>query len=136
MSEGTVGTAVKDVPEVLQALRDVVAEFGSDFVYRNDRGQVADGSVACQYVHRTETGEKTPGCIVGQVYFRLFGELLEGFEGTSIAGVNGAIWGNGNGKYFTERAQDVLTAAQRAQDAGHTWGSALAEAEALAETVR
>ena len=129
MSEATT-TGLKDVDEVLEALRAVVAEFGPDHVYVNEAGEVANGTTLCRYVHGREGDNPQPGCIVGQVFYRLFGTLVP-IEGVGVPGLN---YGPRDGyRYFTESAERVLAAAQAVQDLGWTWGAALARAETVAK---
>ena len=106
-----------DLPEVLEALRAVVAEKGADYVYPEE---------TCQYAI-----DGAPACIVGHVYAR-FG-LLD--EQTQYSIGKASLLH----RYEIARpARLVLQVAQVVQDGEYppfvrgTWGEALAAAEAEA----
>jgi hypothetical protein len=114
-----------DVPDVLADLRAVVAEKGADYVYDRE---------VCVYAD----GDGCPSCIVGHVLARR-GLLTEEVAQTNP--VAGELDG------FTRRARQVLERAQELQDGRydalgevvlerHSWGEALAEAEALAQQMQ
>lgn len=105
----------------LELLREVVAEYGEDYVYVNPQGQRAGDDddngdqASCWYVH----GDK-PGCIAGHVYHRagLSLETLKLMEnnGASHPGFRQRVTGEG---------PTILSIAQDRQDKGETWGQAL-----------
>lgn len=104
--------------DALRALEEAVAEKGEDFVY--ERVENGHGFLTCQYV----VGG-APSCIAAHALVRLgvpVGDLasLEGQtpSGLADAGVIDA----------DAEAIKVLDQAQSAQDAGETWGAALATA--------
>ncbi|MEV8056544.1 hypothetical protein AB0P37_08455 [Streptomyces antimycoticus] len=107
------------------ALRAVV-ESSPDHVYSAPVG-MSNGNGTCFYVHRTEDGTKTPGCLVGHALHRLGVPLatLEKWEGTSATGVIEGI------TTLDECASAVQLAneAQMAQDTGQCWSESLATAE-------
>lgn len=121
--------------DVLRVMREVVAEFGEDYVYQPPAGST------CVYVHLDEDGEACPSCIVAQVLHRL-GVPLEAFEEglaahAMVDQLNNQGWG------ITYQAAVALSEAQRIQDAvtnipapviDCTWGAAYREAADLAET--
>lgn len=107
------------VAEVLEAMEKAVAKRGADYVYEKPREDppTAAGS-QCLYVHHRGTEQEVPGCIVGQVYFDLLGELVpRTYEGASagLAVRNTPL----------RLAIALLDSAQSEQDAGFTWGEAL-----------
>lgn len=99
----------------IELLREVVAEFGEDYVYPYQDEE--DGT--CLYVHGDQ-----PGCIAGHVYHRagLTLEQLKREEHTGADSSDFRILLPGNGTA-------VVRPAQGAQDNGLTWGEALADAE-------
>ena len=103
-----------DLPEVLEALRAVVAEKGADYVYPHVVGVYAiDGK---------------PACIVGHVYAR-FG-LLD--ETTCDSGSPAYKLHRYRISQAGRRALDNAQQEQDGRGAGHgTWGEALAAAEAV-----
>lgn len=132
-------TPVKTVTKekVIELLREVVAEFGEDYLYKIPDG--CDGHDGrCLYVHTDDVGNRCPGCIVGQVLHRL-GVPFDFF--TNREGVE--VWGilpelEGQGWKFTIDASKALEAAQAVQDKAtdsfatpgdYTWGAALRAAE-------
>lgn len=102
--------------EALDTLREVVAEYGEDYVYdrRVNTGNGPLGGESCFYVR-----DNKPSCLVGHVLNR---------RGVAI---NTLKEREGSGpdifapRFLTHEAADVLTAAQEKQDGGRTWGSAL-----------
>jgi len=103
-----------DVPEVLAALRDVVADKGADYMYPEE---LKNRNGNCVYVR-----DGRPACIVGHVLARLNFNLL----GQSVVRRNGSA---GMLDGVTGRAAQALRQAQRTQDSGDSWGLALAAAE-------
>jgi hypothetical protein len=118
-----------DVPEVLAALEAAVAKRGEDYVYVNGEGLSAGGgeAIACEYTHHAGTDAATPGCIVGQVYFDLTGELVP--EHLNAVAISEPDSPRG---VFTGSAVRILGVAQNRQDEGSTWGRALAAAKRAA----
>jgi hypothetical protein len=92
-----------------------------------------------------EDGRAEPGCIVGHVYYALgfdpldvqagvvFDTLLMNDDGSgtvfNAAGATELLTKDGDTVSLTSGAQCVLSSAQRHQDGGNVWGSALQEAE-------
>lgn len=110
--------------QVLTVARDIVAEFGEDYVYPN----LADG---CSYTNE----EGSPSCIVGHIVSRLdpgaFSRIIEletpsdeytvrAYFSWSALHMNDTV-----GTDFTESQQIALSGAQKEQDTGNTWGEAL-----------
>lgn len=117
---------VYDVPEVLAALEAAVAERGEGYVYDPPR---YDNMPRCLYTHKAADGTLTPGCLVGQVYFALTGDLVP-FTDEDQDGPVG--YNRHTRPVFTGPARVVLAAAQKCQDGGGTWGQALANARTTA----
>jgi hypothetical protein len=109
-----------DVPEVIAALKAAVETRGADYVYVNASGERAskDRLVGCQYTHKDEKGNLTPGCIAGQVYYDLTGLFVQ--EQSPFV-----QWAPEFLDRFTLDALDLLRQAQRLQDRGSTWGEAV-----------
>ena len=110
-------------PEVVTPIiRQIVEEFGEDYVYKEAELHDPQAHRMCYY----RENDKTP-CIVGHVLDRSGEEYDENWEGhtafTLLTGCGAP----------TEVAI-ALTEAQEAQDIGKSWGHALKEYEkALAE---
>lgn len=114
-----------DKETALAELRAVVTEFGDDYVYGGD----IDG---CVYVL-----DGQPSCIVGQVLHRVGVPIttLETFDTASFEGESAPVSELQRKDLLTAAsialdsdAFEVLRVAQKYQDNGHTWGTALAEA--------
>ena len=110
--------------QVLDTLAKVVAG-REDYIYRLDQRD-ADGSVQCNYAE----DDGSPSCIVGDVAAALdpdlFRDLVEGErEGDSFAVLSASHYFR---SHFDGRALLALEVAQRAQDEGRSWGTALIEA--------
>jgi hypothetical protein len=107
------------VDAVLRTMRDLVYEMGLGYIYER-RLKAGSSSMipSCFYVYAGE-----PDCLVGQVLHRLgFSvDFLSGCEGDNALQI--AMKAG-----FANEAGSVLFAAQRAQDDGATWGTALSEA--------
>lgn len=133
-----------DHHKAIELLREVVAEVGADHVYNAPIVRDSGAFGMCRYVHHdgnyTDSieGDATPGCIVGQALHR-YGvslEFLNQVEGLGADQI--AIKEHLNRKHIpahidppiTEKAGQVLRAAQWEQDNGLPWGVALAKAEA------
>jgi hypothetical protein len=99
--------------KVAQALREVVAEFGEDYVDPNDM---------CRY----SVDGKTPACIVGQLVYKLdpdlFTQLVVEEEGAGMLSAEDSTTLEAS---FEPRVIQALTAAQATQDLKYTWGEAL-----------
>lgn len=127
-----------DAERALGLLRAVVAEFGPEYVYVNASGQRAGQchvggktAIDCSYVHGMDN-DLRPGCLVGQVCHRHGVPLvvLQTYEGSAF-GTFGEDAGIAN-----EDAQQILHAAQMAQDGGRPWGVALQRAEECWERIK
>lgn len=111
----------------LELMREVVAEYGEDYVYADTSGVQADGnsSAFCVYA---DAEEECPSCLVGHALFRAgvtIAELVE-LDESSDPSIKHAY-----SPAFTLKggSREVFAAAQEAQDNGAAWGVALAEAE-------
>ncbi|MFI0211975.1 hypothetical protein ACH4OV_25305 [Streptomyces diastaticus] len=116
---------IKVTPEqVLDVMREVVAEAGEEFVY-----EPPTGLGVCLYVHRPHGGgASVPGCLVGQVLHRLgvpLDELTE-HEAQLARTMAPKLVDAGEGADLLVTALDN---AQAIQDGGHSWGAALRAAE-------
>ncbi|MFD3952198.1 hypothetical protein ACFWRC_19505 [Streptomyces albidoflavus] len=116
---------IKVTPEqVLDVMREVVAEAGEEFVYKSPTGLGI-----CLYVHRTfGGGADVPGCLVGQVLHRLGVPLdeLSRYEAQLALTMAPKLVDAGENEDLLTSA---LNNAQMTQDAGHPWGAALRAAE-------
>lgn len=115
-----------DKRKMLGLLRKAVKERGADWRYENGN---FDG-IGC--VYQSDAGE--PACIVGHALYYYDPKLLKAFGSCA----NGAAFGGAAqlvveaGYYdvhFTPGAYVAASRAQELQDAGFTWGEALAGAE-------
>jgi hypothetical protein len=99
--------------KVAEVLREVVAEFGEDYVYPYD---------TCHYSY----DGKTPACIVGQLVYKLdpelFTQLVVEEEGAGMLAADDSTTLEAS---FEPRVIQALTAAQATQDMKYTWGEAL-----------
>ncbi|MFD3361605.1 hypothetical protein ACFWW5_00695 [Streptomyces albidoflavus] len=116
---------IKVTPEqVLDVMREVVAEAGEEFMYEPP-GEIG----TCLYVHRTPgDAADVPGCLVGQVLHRLgvpLDELAEHEAERALTMVPEFI---DAGKHKGLLAL-ALNRAQARQDLGYPWGAALRAAE-------
>jgi hypothetical protein len=122
--------------DVASMLSRIVARVGSDHIAVRDNGKIG-----CVYAE-VQNGSLVPVCIVGQ-FFADLGALavlvreapdfgLSGSEpeqyGTCI---NVDLWADAEriGFTFDEDAKEYLSAAQRMQDRGKSWGTALVYAQ-------
>lgn len=109
--------------KVKSLLREVVDEFGRDYVYKCPH---ADDS--CLYVHKVEDGfdETKPGCIVAQVLHRA-GVSLEYMERHEGRGANILLFALENDAMLSisSKSAYALRNIQCDQDLGISWGEAL-----------
>lgn len=119
--------------QVLDTLRDVVRG-QEDYVYGAPAHQAAPG-MACFYVHTDqESGEKSPGCVVGHVLNRLgvpLDILSSEYEGMRAAIVVVNLTGQVDPDSTTVSLGRILDQAQQVQDNNGTWGEALRRAESV-----
>lgn len=107
-----VQTIKVDLARAVALLREVVAEYGEEFIY--------DGSTAADCVYMRD-GE--PSCLVGHALYRAGERVFEEGMCPSLAARTVNV---------TSSADAVFSAAQDRQDNGATWGEALAAALARA----
>ena len=106
----------------LELLERAVQEKGPDYVYPKSDTQDEDGDGDYVCLYRNADG--SPSCIVGHV-FNYLGVLPKVGEGRSARQAVmdlGLVTGKWN------PTSEILQTAQRDQDAGATWGEALAAA--------
>lgn len=106
--------------ESKQYLGEAVKEKGAEYVYKNvTRGR---GSETCAYF---DPKTKKPSCLVGHVLVRkgVTFERLHARERNLYTDVQGLI--DADIIKVDNETQALLDLAQRAQDQGQTWGSAL-----------
>jgi len=122
------------IENVIEALKEAVAEKGEEYVYVNKYGQSAlddDGypsGISCHYLDL----DSNPSCIVGNVLYRLgvpFNEMYDNGEDSSALvkrlhqeGVISAV---------QLGVLPILYTAQGMQDMGATWGVVLEKAIAF-----
>lgn len=102
----------------VELAREVVAEFGEDYVYpENQKRPETDGSLpSCVYVH-----EGCPSCLVGHILHR-HGVSLEDLSQNEF---RGAWFVSVKCADADEKARTFLDAAQGSQDKGDTWAVAV-----------
>jgi hypothetical protein len=113
--------------EVEWALRDVVAEYGEEYIYVPPK----DG--LCRYLDKDPAGIK-PACLVGHVLVRL-GALVSELACQEGRSADALDYGR-MGLSLSSEAINVLYMAQEVQDEGRPWGDALREALRVAEAIR
>lgn len=108
------------VPQVIRALELAVDKAGKDFVYVKP-----DENFGCVYVL-----DGAPSCLVGNALHRL-GVPIEQLKTHNTVTANTLMeYLSGEGIIETsERATEVLRAAQSIQDQGYPWGAALLAAK-------
>jgi hypothetical protein len=111
-----------DKRRALELLIDIVDQYGEGVVYERVPKVAGGSGMVCQYQDRGQ-----PSCIVGHVLARAGVPMNTLYEldvcGTPADRLNRDVGVDG-------QAAQVLNAAQCVQDAGKTWGEALASAEA------
>ena len=111
---------------VLEAMRELVKEFGVDYVYP------AIEDEECTYAR-----DGAPSCIVGHIAARLDPELFQRMAAEEDE--HGAFSVGSHDNYlhgaFGEATQ-LLRHAQIVQDVGDTWGDVLRDAEASYSIIR
>lgn len=121
-----------DMKRALELLEQVVEEFGPETTYKDIDPDWERWTVDCQYVG----DDGTPMCLVGQALAKA------GFEFPLDPHYQGSPrkYANDSAYYYlteyadervTHLAKNVFEVAQRTQDAGQTWGQALAKAREL-----
>lgn len=120
------------VGTTLRILSEIVAEFGPDYIYDTEVSggclyrTCSAGITSSEYRTYPELPNDifTPSCLIGHLAFRA-GFLNRLHEG--------AVTDHGNPVFFTATALGAVSAAQMAQDGGHSWGEALANAYEAAD---
>jgi len=101
------------------AMEQAGAERGEDYVYPDEW---RDEHGACQYAVASPQGPYTAACLIGRAIEIVTGELVPGeFEGEGALSVLRDCYGAED-----ERLRAAAMEAQVVQDAGGTWGEALA----------
>ena len=102
----------------VELAREVVAEFGEDYVYpENQKRPETEGCLpSCVYVH-----EGCPSCLVGHILHR-HGVSLEDLSQNEF---RGAWFVSGEWAGADEKARTFLEGAQGSQDNGDTWAVAV-----------
>lgn len=112
--------------EIRESAKKIVAEFGEKHVYEP---VAKEGNVdpLCQY-----TFENAPSCLVGRVLFDL-GVSVEELVGLDLRDVPAIYLHEQEGLDGVDyRGAFYLSVLQADQDAGNSWGQALAHAERVA----
>jgi hypothetical protein len=107
----------------VELAREIVAEFGEDYVYPEDhkKHEYGDddnqgGNMLCVYVHNDQ-----PSCIVGQILHK-HGVSIEELKEHEFRGASTASWATTEAE---EKARFFLSEVQSQQDRGYPWGSSL-----------
>lgn len=111
-----------DAIQVIKAVREVAAE-QPDHVYRKP-----DDASNCHYVDR-DNGDRVPGCLVGQGLWKvglIDGSLFDDYDvnGAGVAGILDYVQID-----CLPIQSEWLERVQNRQDAGATWGEAVAYAD-------
>lgn len=109
-----------DADRALELMREVVVEFGEDYVY--PAGGFEENLASCVYVRDGQCS-----CLVGHVLHRAGATLeqLQELDNAWDPEINRVEF---DWLRLTEDARHALTEAQDEQDQGHTWGDALTRA--------
>lgn len=114
-------TTALDLETTRRFLAEAIAEKGEDYVYP------LDGYESCAYLeYDTDKKPTGPSCLVGHVLVKAgvpMAALMEEEGSSALAAVYDLL------PDTPERLTSALRAAQTLQDAGETWGSAVAEFE-------
>jgi hypothetical protein len=116
---------------VLRALDEVIAEYGEDYVYKQNNDVDAP---ACLYAKLNEDGEAVPDCIVGHILAKhgvdmgsmvydkhtLTGRELSTGQANSVL----SHMAHAGLVKYNRSVSMALTAGQNLQDTGYTWGEA------------
>lgn len=106
--------------KVRQLTDEAVAARGADYRYKKPPTRDI-----CLYVHRDADGNKTPGCLVGDVLVRA-GVPIDVLDDDSLGPVGSLLYTLPDGMVeIDEDAHDFLSDAQFKQDFGETWGDAV-----------
>lgn len=128
-------TDLIDVPEVIAALEEAIAERGKDYTYPGS------GEVTCRYwwtmhdIAMERIGRdqyRKPACLAGVALDKLGLFDLVTSDALNERAVGGVLTLR---DHLTAHAIHVLGRAQDTQDAGKTWGLALAHAQSLAAEI-
>lgn len=104
-------------PVVLDLANRAVADRGSDYVYGTHEGE----SILCKYVH-----EGQPDCMVGWILAAAGVTLTNAYNRAGDSDELLNYLDERDEVNATKEARLFLRAVQRKQDAGYTWGEALA----------
>lgn len=122
------------IDEASHFLRQVVEDRGEDFTYEPEGGKWTE----CLYWHATEN---KPGCGVGDALFRagVSAEVLQEADKVKVdlkCEISNEIHQNPVLKnYFDHEARNYVRQFQASQDAGHSWGESLEDAEEFREKI-
>jgi len=117
----------------VELLREAVAARGAEYVYSKPVDLVAGHEdEPCLYVHRGPDGTACPGCGVGDALHRAGVPLLAlaRYEGENAEAICRGLELADDAMAATLVAVMVFSDFQSWQDAGWSWGHALAKAEA------
>lgn len=118
--------------KAIEMLEGVVEKFGPNIrygdVFESVTGREYRENDTCRNLHVKDDGSFVPLCIVGQAFAPYYTENnAPGLEHGSVYTLTGNLYRD-SVVDITILAADVLSAAQRMQDGGGTWGEALHEA--------
>lgn len=108
-----------------ELLTEIVAEYGEDYAYTR-----IDDEGPCYYVHRDESGEFVPGCIVGVLLHKM-GFDLEWLMRCTLGPVVSYLYTIRLQRpdfSYEVKAESLLIEVQVRQDRGVPWGQAVREA--------
>lgn len=115
--------------QALERVRPLV-EANPEFIYTPEGGSGLSAAGACTYFH----SDGKPGCLVGQAFPEELAAV--GVDPDSGRNTEGIFVLIREGLFSaTPKAAEFLTALQRRQDTGSTWGDALAYAVAAVSSL-
>lgn len=110
---------VPDAAAFTLVLADIVLSAPRDFVYKKCETQ--DNEFGwCMYVHKPETDEECPGCLIGQVLIRL-GVPMGWFTDGRNRQTAGLVMRELGYHHYDDDTIKRASYAQAAQDAGVDW---------------
>jgi len=116
--------------QTLDLLNEIVSNKGENYVYPYSSPQ---WDAPCRYYERELEGPWYPSCLVGHVFDRVMDEDTIGkvISLYNTAGITEGSISHLVEPFFDNESISLLSAAQRRQDRGSTWGESVKVAHSL-----